>query len=311
VEGVGGSRKGGSCQTRRPTTLETLNRSDHSPKRAIHDAEAVSKTEAAFLIFKFQSGGFGQLAVVVLSVRDAIVYLTPLNRRNKSHGKEGISLAMEVENQSLATVNLLHDWADMVIENVRTQSDDRLVELARDAQDLEKAAFRVRGACGAELKRRILERQNENPNDRDRPAVSKQMNELATRIGVAPKTLADDTRIYETFGDRLDHGESLDREHYRISLSAPNPDAALDLARDNRNENPGYSTREFRNDVRKLQAIESGPAKSSPTGSTVKIGAESVEMLDKLRTISIYRDMSDGEIVAMALSELITQSVLS
>ena len=218
---------------------------------------------------------------------------------------------MEVENQSLATVNLLHDWADMVIENVRTQSDDRLVELARDAQDLEKAAFRVRGACGAELKRRILERQNENPNDRDRPAVSKQMNELATRIGVAPKTLADDTRIYETFGDRLDHGESLDREHYRISLSAPNPDAALDLARDNRNENPGYSTREFRNDVRKLQAIESGPAKSSPTGSTVKIGAESVEMLDKLRTISIYRDMSDGEIVAMALSELITQSVLS
>src|SRR6266496_401275 len=85
--------------------------------------------------------------------------------------------------EALATASILREWADMVIENVGTQSDDRLVELARDAQDLEKAAFRVRGACGAELKRRILERRLTSDDSKSGDlSVGRQMNALAREI---------------------------------------------------------------------------------------------------------------------------------
>src|SRR5882724_12073827 len=91
---------------------------------------------------------------------------------------------IEAGSEVLASANMLHEWADMVIENVRGQSDDRLVELARDAQNLEKAAFRVRGACGAELKRRIMERQSNGSLTGDDAGIGKQMSALAKEIGV-------------------------------------------------------------------------------------------------------------------------------
>jgi len=103
---------------------------------------------------------------------------------------------IEAGSEVLASANMLHEWADMVIENVRSQSDDRLVELARDAQNLEKAAFRVRGACGAELKRRIMERRlTGHEGSTAENSIGQQMSALAKEIGVAPKTLSDDTRI--------------------------------------------------------------------------------------------------------------------
>jgi hypothetical protein len=216
---------------------------------------------------------------------------------------------VETESEVLASAGMLHEWADMVIENVRGQSDDRLVELARDAQNLEKAAFRVRGACGAELKRRIMERQSSGSlTGGDDAGIGKQMSALAKEIGVAPKTLADDTRIFETFSADLQNGAALDREHYRVALSAPDPRAALDLAVQQRESNSGYNTRDFREDVKKLQGIEFPENGQRGKGLNVKLGEEAAKALEELRRTSDFADMDNTAIVTHALVDLMIKT---
>jgi len=216
---------------------------------------------------------------------------------------------IEAGSEVLASANMLHEWADMVIENVRSQSDDRLVELARDAQSLEKAAFRVRGACGAELKRRIMERRlTGQEGSAAENSIGQQMSALAKEIGVAPKTLSDDTRIYETFGDDLNGEIKLDREHYRMALSAPDPKAAIALTKDTRENNSVYSTRDPREDVRKLQAIETPDGDQKGKSQTIKLGLEALKALDELRKTQEFLDLDNNEIITHALVDLLVRT---
>lgn len=209
------------------------------------------------------------------------------------------------ESEALASASILHEWADMVIENVRSQPDNRLIELARDAQGLEKAAFRVRGACGSELKRRIRERQEQVPSARDDNGhIGKQMSALAREIGVAPKTLEDDTRIYETFSDNLRGDIRLDREHFRVALAAPDPQAAIELASEQRESNSSYSTRDFRDDVKRLQGIQTSPAGTKSRGGQVRLDDETLSVMEELRKVPELADKENSLLIKMALFEM-------
>jgi hypothetical protein len=204
------------------------------------------------------------------------------------------------DSEALQTAHMLREWADMVVENVSTQTNERLVELARDAQYLEKAAFRVRGACGAELKKRIRERQLEDPENPG-PKVGQQMKELAQQIGVASKTLEDDTRIYETFSDGMTSDRVLDREHYRVALSAPDPKAAIELAYEQKEADSDYSTREFRQEIKRLRGVENNGNESTARRSSLRLDDDTLELLAELRELDEYRGKSNELIVMHAV----------
>ena len=204
---------------------------------------------------------------------------------------------------ALESANMLHEWADMVIQNVQSQSDQKLIELARDAQNLEKAAFRVRGACGAELKRRLRERHPADGVEAGEKQIGKEMGALAKEMGVAPKTLEDDTRIFETFSDNLRGNVDLDREHFRVALSAPDPQAAIDLAYEQRRENESYSTRDFRDDVKRLRG-DDFRARGGGRGLSVRLDQEAAELLQDLSEMSAFDGESHSAIVLHALMAL-------
>ena len=79
--------------------------------------------------------------------------------------------------------------------------DNQLVQLAADAHRLETCAFRLRGACVAELRRRIRTRLLGGRGRRDTSGigVGAQLAHLASEIGVGITTLKIDARIHEAF----------------------------------------------------------------------------------------------------------------
>jgi hypothetical protein len=167
------------------------------------------------------------------------------------------ALATQTDESTLAEgFNVLRDWADKMIGQVRTMPDDAIVETARMATELEGQAFRVRGACAAELKRRIRERARLQPENRgnEETVIARQLPALAAEIGVSPRTLDDDARIYETFASTpaFRGDTNTPREVYRLALSAPDPQAAVEMAAQKKAESPNYSTRDFRRDVEAL-----------------------------------------------------------
>ena len=79
--------------------------------------------------------------------------------------------------------------------------DNQLVRLAADARQLETCAFRLRGACVAELRHRIRTRLLGGRGRRDTSGtgIKAQLAHLASEIGVGITTLKIDARIHEAF----------------------------------------------------------------------------------------------------------------
>jgi len=93
-----------------------------------------------------------------------------------------------------------------------------------------------------------------------------------------------------------------------MALSAPDPKAAIELAMDNRENNSGYSTRDFREDVRKLQAIETPDGDQKGKSQTIKLGLEALKALDELRKTREFLDLDNNEIITHALVDLLVRT---
>src|SRR5829696_1846738 len=94
--------------------------------------------------------------------------------------------------------NRLRAWADEFIAGISAVPDEHIVEIARGANEMETQGFRIRGACAAELKRRVRER-----SVGDEAKLGEAMAGLARDVGVHVQTLIDDCRIFEKFGDEI------------------------------------------------------------------------------------------------------------
>jgi hypothetical protein len=140
-----------------------------------------------------------------------------------------------------------------MIAQVPSMSDDRVIEVARDATSLEAQSYRLRGACAAEIKRRIRARLAEDPDSRGKEElrIRAQLSNLAAEIGVAYITLDEDARIYERFGGNIVDNVS-PREVYRLALTARDPQAAVDLYVVKKDGDARYSTADFRRDISEL-----------------------------------------------------------
>lgn len=148
--------------------------------------------------------------------------------------------------------------------------DSQLIQLATHARRLETCAFRLRGACVAEMRRRLTNRLAGGRGQRDTAGVGikAQLTQLATQIGVSITTLKTDGRIHEVFfaGETgLAREPTLPREYYVIALGAPNPLRAIRTAHQ-RSADPAYRREQFRRDVRALiQTTQTSAAKITPT----------------------------------------------
>lgn len=135
----------------------------------------------------------------------------------------------------------------------------QLLQLAAYAGRLESCAFRLRGACVSELRRRITLRLPGGRGRRDAEGVGvkARLTRLATQIGISLSTLKTDARIHEVFFREetgLARDTSLAREFYVTALGAPDPLAAIKIAEE-RCGAAGYKREHFRRDVRQLKGM--------------------------------------------------------
>lgn len=190
----------------------------------------------------------------------------------------------------VARIEQLHDIA-AVLPQIQQMDEVRLTHLAITAGYLERFAFVVRGACAAELRRRIPTRLagGRGKQDKDGLGIGSHLAQLAKEIGVSTKTLGTDVRIHEVFFSRgetvLADENCLLREYYVAALSAPDPLGAIEVAKSKITE-PGFNVQQFRSFVRDIQRNGLADTVTSEQESgrwlRIKIPQESLQKLNDL-----------------------------
>lgn len=191
----------------------------------------------------------------------------------------------------IARVEQLHEIITSVLPRIQQMDDARLVETAITAGYLERFAFVVRGACAAELRRRVPTRLagGRGKQDKDGSGIGSHVARLAKDIGVSAKTLGTDVRIHQVFFSRgetvLAVEQCLRREYYVAALGAPDPLGAIEVAKSKIAE-PGYNVQQFRSFVRDIQLSEPADTVTSEQESgcwlRIKIPQESHQTLNEL-----------------------------
>lgn len=150
---------------------------------------------------------------------------------------------------------------DALLPTLARLDDAQLLQLASAAGRLEACAFRLRGACVSELRRRITSRLpgGRGKRDAEGSGIQSQLTRLAAQIGISPSTLKTDARIHEVFftdraETRLARDTGLAREYYVTALGAPDPLAAIKIAEE-KCAASDYKREEFRRDVRQLKGM--------------------------------------------------------
>ncbi|HEV7889436.1 MAG TPA: hypothetical protein VGP08_02300 [Pyrinomonadaceae bacterium] len=156
-----------------------------------------------------------------------------------------------------APLPLLEARIDVLLPRLAQLNDDDLLQLAIQAGRLEACAFRLRGACVAELRRRTARLAGgKGKRDTARIGVKARLSDLAARLGVSVSTLKTDARIHEVFFSEdtgLAREPALPRDYYVTALRAPEPVAAIGAAR-SRSSDPAYTRDQFRRDVQALRS---------------------------------------------------------
>lgn len=191
----------------------------------------------------------------------------------------------------IARVEQLHEIIASVLPHIQQMDDARLMQMAINAGYLERFAFVVRGACAAELRRRVPTRLagGRGKQDKDGLGIGSHVARLAKEIGVSVKTLDTDVRINEVFfkaGETILVDEHcLRREYYVAALGAPDPLGAIEVAK-SRSVEPRYNVQQFRSFVRDLRRNGSAETAASEQESgrwlRVKIPQEAHQTLNHL-----------------------------
>lgn len=232
--------------------------------------------------------------------------------------KDSIPLAAEIAPPDRRGFRPSMVELEQLLPHLRQLDDDGLRHLALQATRLEQYAFRLRGAVASEVRRRVALRLSGGRGRRDYEGkgVRACLRRLADEIGVSAVTLTTDARIYDVFFTRDDETviareHSLPREYYVIALAAPDPLAAVRMAKEQAAGN-GCSREQFRHHVRELKrmahsrvadvsATEAPPnvariAATSP--QQVRLTNEARHVLNELLKVS---DCTTEQIVADAL----------
>ena len=203
----------------------------------------------------------------------------------------------------------LEEQINVLLPRLPQLDDDELLRLAAQARLLEACAFRLRGACVAELRRRTARLAGgKGKRDTARVGVKARLSDLAARLGVSASTLKTDARIHEVFFSD-DTGSArepaLPRDYYVTALRAPDPVAAIGAARSHSSD-PTYNREHFRRDVQALRSASTTADEPMLPGMPVPPPAITrVSILPDARpalTALVEREaMTPAEVVAAAL----------
>jgi hypothetical protein len=156
------------------------------------------------------------------------------------YGKGMTALAQQTTLQSLAII------CDDVIETIPSASFERLLELLQGGQSFERFGFRIRAAVALEIISR-LERKGLK-----RAEINKALSAVAKDAEIELSTLREDISILRQWPDLRRVDPIVEREYYLRALSAPDPQSALDYAVQQKAEGKGFSTRDMREYVGRL-----------------------------------------------------------
>lgn len=194
-------------------------------------------------------------------------------------------------NQSLTldTFNTLEAWRDAVISNLEDANYDQCVQVIEAADRLAESAFWVRGAAA---NRAVSLSEGE---------TGKVIAQIAKDANVAPSTISYDRQIVSVFGvEILQHEKELSREYFRLAVSTDSPQETIELFRSKKLDNPGYSTRDAREDLKRLDLGESVAEVQRERFKKIVLTEAGQKALAEAQR---YLDMSPSEIVEKLLLE--------
>lgn len=146
-----------------------------------------------------------------------------------------------------------------LLRDISEKDNEQIMRIAIAAQRFERFAFLVRGICASILKQRCPNRLSGGRGKRDElgHGIQAQMARLAEQVGVDRRTLETDARIKDTFFPVVEETtlvlmHTLAREYFVIALAAPEPQAAIKVALEKRDD-PAHTLEVFRSYVRELK----------------------------------------------------------
>lgn len=176
----------------------------------------------------------------------------PVDNRGK-----GEALQLFKKSQTALAAAAHSDKLVAMIEGLSSMNDQQVRDLLIQSQTVQKVNFVGNGAIAYEIFKRVS-RDKKFMNQKGQGANSV-FAEIATEIGVAPKTLYSDFRIFDAFGDYLigllaENPELLlPREFYSAAVKTENPTETLNYFEEKRLES-GYTTIHAQRDVVKLNS---------------------------------------------------------
>ncbi len=189
-------------------------------------------------------------------------------------------------------------------------NDDELFQLAVSAKRLETSAFRLRGACVAELRHRAQRLVGgRGKRDVTGAGIGANLSRLANEVGVSVSTLQTDAQIHEVFfsGETtLECETTFPREYYVTALAAPDPVQAINLAHE-QTAKGSYNRDQFRKEVKILKQVamqNTTPPHSETAGAAIKNNRRIQilpEALDALAELVKQKNQSAEVVVAQAL----------
>lgn len=218
------------------------------------------------------------------------------------------------QSQPLPDLTCFDEVAEQLLPTLKERSDDELISLIHWTERAEQFTFVLRGACVVELRRRFSERLAQRSVERGVLTTTKRgaralIKDLARNVDRDPKTLDTDARIFNEFFPDLDlkrlaRESLLPREAYVIALGAPDPSAALAVAR-LQIEKATYRRDEFRayvNDQKRGAISRQVAKKRGATTSRCSV-CLSPRAHNALRTLAQERGVTPDELIERLLIE--------
>jgi hypothetical protein len=200
-----------------------------------------------------------------------------------------------------------------ILRALPEMADEKLLGTAIHACRLELQGYLIRGACAAELRKRISTKLAGGRGKRDEAKIGVQarLAAFADNIGVDLRTLRTDLRIYQVFFENAPERVStlagecpLPREFFVTALAAPQPLAAIKIALRKRQDR-NYTRQQYREEILALkQSSGKTKVKIKPRGNCwlrVQISCEANLALEELERKGTR---TQGEIVSEALLAL-------
>ena len=148
-------------------------------------------------------------------------------------------------------LNVIESKADTVIAMLPDMTDEQVKSTHSYAKEIGKAAWRVEVAANAEIMKRIQSRAWQRGGD----GVVATIASVAADLGIAPRTLYNDTQIHKTFFATQNIASACnvlqDKQFYTAALTASNPLEAVEQMAIKKAENPFFTASDAYREIKR------------------------------------------------------------